>query len=331
MAGRLSSGRRHGDLQLSAQIFAGDGFRYLHDLLRGTAGNDLSSVGAGTRADIHDIVSRQHGILVVLHDDQCVAEIPQTFQRIQQFVIVSLVQSDAGLIQDIAHSHQPGTDLSRQTDTLRLSARERRRRSGQGEIIQTDIHQEADPRLDFLQKLLSDELLLSGQGHGLQVFLQIPDGKIGHFVDILITDGHGKRLFLQSHALTFLTGGEAHEGFILLLHALGECLLVSALDIFQKSLECRGVDAAAALTLIIDIHLMPVRTMDQNLLHLLAVLTKGCLQIKAVLFSERTQNGVRKALGIHAGLPAGHGDRTLADAQRPVRDHQIYVELHLVA
>jgi hypothetical protein len=36
--------------------------------------------------------------------------------------MVPLVEADAGLIQDIEHTHQAGTDLSGETDALRLSS-----------------------------------------------------------------------------------------------------------------------------------------------------------------------------------------------------------------
>ena len=42
---------------------------------------------ACTRAYIHDIIRAAHGILVVLHHDQGIAQIPETAQRGQQLVV----------------------------------------------------------------------------------------------------------------------------------------------------------------------------------------------------------------------------------------------------
>ena len=76
----------------------------------------------GSWTDIHDTVRRPHRIFIVLHDDHTVSEIPEMFQRFQQLIVISLVQSDTRLIEDIGNPHKSGTDLGRQTDPLCLAA-----------------------------------------------------------------------------------------------------------------------------------------------------------------------------------------------------------------
>ena len=75
-------------------------------------------MGTCPRANVHHIVCRQHGILVMLHHDQGIPQIPEIFQSVQKLVIVPLVQADTGLVQNIADSHQPGTDLGGKSDSL---------------------------------------------------------------------------------------------------------------------------------------------------------------------------------------------------------------------
>ena len=82
-------------------------------------------MGAGPRSDIHDMIRRKHGVFVMLHHQQRVAHIFEILQGGDQLVIVPLVQTDTGFVQNIAHSHQTGTDLCRQTDPLCLTAGER--------------------------------------------------------------------------------------------------------------------------------------------------------------------------------------------------------------
>ena len=103
----------------------------------------------GSRTDIHDVIRRQHGILVMLYHDQRIAEIAQMLQSGKQLVVVPLVEPDAGLIQDICHSDQSGTDLGRKPDPLRLTAGKRPRGAGKRQVIQPHIHQEFDPCPDF--------------------------------------------------------------------------------------------------------------------------------------------------------------------------------------
>ena len=52
------------------------------------------------------------------------------FQRFQQLIVISLVQSDTRLIQDIGNPHKSGADLGRQTDPLCLAAGKGTRRPG---------------------------------------------------------------------------------------------------------------------------------------------------------------------------------------------------------
>ena len=58
----------------------------------------------------------------MFHHQYTVAQIPQMGQRLKELVIIPLMESDAGLVQDIGHSHQAGAYLGSQTDALGLSA-----------------------------------------------------------------------------------------------------------------------------------------------------------------------------------------------------------------
>ena len=63
-------------------------------------------VDVGPGAGIHDEVRRPHGVLVMLHYHQGVAQIPQMLQGLQQPAVVPLVQTNGGLVQDIQHPHE---------------------------------------------------------------------------------------------------------------------------------------------------------------------------------------------------------------------------------
>ena len=89
----------------------------------------------GSRADIDNAVSGAHRILVVLHDDQTVSEVTQMFQRREKFVVVSLVKTDARLVENIGDTDKAGADLRCQTDSLRLTAGQRCRSARQGQIV----------------------------------------------------------------------------------------------------------------------------------------------------------------------------------------------------
>ena len=74
--------------------------------------------------------ARADGVLVVLDDDQRVAEVAQPDQRLDQPVVVALVQPDRRLVEDVEHADQAGPDLGGQPDPLRLAAGQRAGRAG---------------------------------------------------------------------------------------------------------------------------------------------------------------------------------------------------------
>ena len=58
----------------------------------------------------------------MLHHDQGVAQIAQVLQGADQPLIISLVQANRRLIQNVQHARQAGTNLRSQADALSLTA-----------------------------------------------------------------------------------------------------------------------------------------------------------------------------------------------------------------
>ena len=57
---------------------------------------------AGT--DVDNLVRRIHRFFIVFHDQQGIAQITQMLERFQKLAIIALVQTNAGLVQDIEHA-----------------------------------------------------------------------------------------------------------------------------------------------------------------------------------------------------------------------------------
>ena len=79
----------------------------------------------GTRSDVHDMIGGKHGVVVVLHDDERIAQVAQALHGRDEHVVVALVQSDGRLVEDIQHPDQRRADLRCKTDALALAAGER--------------------------------------------------------------------------------------------------------------------------------------------------------------------------------------------------------------
>jgi hypothetical protein len=87
----------------------------------------------------------------LIDDDQRVAQVAQPQQRLEQPVVVPLVQPDGRLVEHVQHADQAGPDLGGQPDPLRLSPGQRRGRPVEREVVEPDVEQEAEPRVDLLQ------------------------------------------------------------------------------------------------------------------------------------------------------------------------------------
>ena len=92
--------------------------------------DDLAAVLARARPDVDDVVGDPDRLLVVLDDDHRVAEVAQPHERLDQPLVVALVQADRRLVEHVQHADEPAADLRREPDALRLAARERARRCG---------------------------------------------------------------------------------------------------------------------------------------------------------------------------------------------------------
>ena len=96
VAGAADGG--HFDFLLSGQILPRQTVGVSHHLRRSACCHHLTAVNTGAGADVDEVIGGAHGVLVMLHHDETVAQIPEVFQRRQQLVIVPLVQSDGGLV-----------------------------------------------------------------------------------------------------------------------------------------------------------------------------------------------------------------------------------------
>jgi len=78
---------------------------------------------AGTRPHVYDIIGAPYRILIMLDHDKRVPEVTEPPERIDQLLVILLVEANGGFIKHIQHPHQVGPYLGCQADPLRLAAR----------------------------------------------------------------------------------------------------------------------------------------------------------------------------------------------------------------
>ena len=264
----------------------------------------------GTGTDIHNTVRCTHSVLIMFHHDQGITQITQMTEGIQQFIIISLMQTDTWLIQNIGNTHQTGTDLGSQTDTLSLSAGQGCCGTGEGQIIQSHIHQKSDSCPDFFQNLTADHLLCLGQFQMFHKFCQHGNGHGCNLKNIFVTYSNSQCFRLQSLPLADRTGSKLHKCLIFLPTGFRTGLTVSSLNITNQTFESHIIDTFPTLSLIMNLYRMSIRSINKNIMNLLRIILERSGKIKIVFFTESIQYGSCKAPFRLTGLPARNGNST---------------------
>ena len=320
---------RHGDGAFMTQVLPGQRGFTRHDLFGRARRHDLAAVHAGAGTDVHDVVGGAHRFLVVLDDDQRVAEIAQPLERFQKPCVVALMQPDAGLVEDVQNADESAADLRGETDALAFAAGQRRRPAREREVVQTDVHEEAEPCVELLQDRRGDRLLRGRKRQFAQEIARAPDVHIAQVGDVDPADRDRERGGLQALALAVGARDVRHEGLDLRLRVVARRFAVTPLHIRHDALERRHEVTAAEVALVAHLHLF-LRAVHQHVASRLRDVGVRRVEREAVPLGDRFVIHIGKDVA-RAASPARRADRAFVDRQRFVRHDQRRVDLHLLA
>ena len=139
------------DLARAREELARDRLLVALDLRGRPFGDDLAAVEAGARPHVDEPVGAPHHLLVVLDDDDGVADVAQPLERLDEARVVALVEADRRLVEDVEDADELRADLRREPEPLRLAARERRRRAVERQVADADVVEERQALADLLQ------------------------------------------------------------------------------------------------------------------------------------------------------------------------------------
>ena len=122
-AGGLAPGLWDLDAVDARQEAARRRLRVLHELVRGALGDDVSAELPGAGSEVEHVVGGLDGLLVVLDDQDGVAQVAQTLQRAHEAQVIALVQADRRLVEHVHDARQLAAELRREPDPLGLAAR----------------------------------------------------------------------------------------------------------------------------------------------------------------------------------------------------------------
>ena len=156
----LAAHQRQRDLAAAGEVLAGQALGRGEDLGGRALGDHEAAVDAGARAHVDDVVGLADRVLVVLDDDHRVAEVAQVLERLEQAVVVALMQADRGLVEHVEHAGEARADLRGEPDALALAARERAGIARERQVAEADVPEEAQALVDLLEDARRDLVLL---------------------------------------------------------------------------------------------------------------------------------------------------------------------------
>ena len=108
--------------QFLGEITSGQRSRGLADFLIRTLGNDLAAVLSCSWAEVENAIRREHYVRIVLDYQDCVPQIPEIMQDLDQPMCIPAVEADRGLIKHVERSHQTRAKGGRKLNSLRFAA-----------------------------------------------------------------------------------------------------------------------------------------------------------------------------------------------------------------
>ena len=126
----------------------------------------MAAVFAGAGAEVEDVVGLADGVFVVLDDEDGVAEVAEVFERVDEALVVALVEADGGFVEDVEDAAEAGADLGGETDALAFAAGERGGAAVEGEIAEADGVEEFEALDDLALEAVGDEAVATGEVHG---------------------------------------------------------------------------------------------------------------------------------------------------------------------
>ena len=137
----------------------------------------------------------------MLDHDHGVALVAQALERVDETVVVALVQADGGLVEDVEHAHEARADLGGQADALCLAAGERRGGAREREVVKAHVHQEAQALHDLLHDASANELLALREPERAEELERLAAAQAAHVIDGLVAHRDGEHLGLQARAV----------------------------------------------------------------------------------------------------------------------------------
>ncbi|OPZ09123.1 MAG: hypothetical protein BWZ08_00673 [candidate division BRC1 bacterium ADurb.BinA292] len=221
----------------AGEIQAGQRARVAFDVGGRSGSDDFTAQPAGARAQIDHIIGFADRRLVVLHDDEGVAQVAQFLEHVEQAAVVAMVQADGGLVEDVEDADQLRADLGGEADALALAAGEGAGGAVEREVIQADVDHELEAVADLLDGLAADRQFAFGPARAVEEGEGFADGLAAELADVATLNGDGQAAGLQARAGAGRAGLVAVVAAQVLEDILAGGFAQAALDARDEALE----------------------------------------------------------------------------------------------
>ena len=299
------------------------------DLRRRPFGHDLATVEPGARPHVHEPVGAAHHLLVVLDDDDGVADVPEPSERVDQPRVVALVEPDRRLVEDVEDADELRADLRREPEPLRLAARQRRRRTIQRQIADADVVEEREPLADLLHDPVADQLLGRRQLELVEEPERARHRQLRERVNGTVAHRDREHLRLEARALADRARPQRHVLLDPLALRGRVRLLVAAREARRDAVERQHVLALPPHAVaVLDVDLLAVGAVQEAALLLLGQLGPRLRRVDLVPVGDGLDHGLVEARG-SAHRP--RHERAVVDRDRRIGDEQVGIDLLLRA
>ncbi len=260
-------------------------------------------------------------------DDQRVAEVAQTEQRLQQPGVVARVQADRGFVENVQHAGQPATDLRRQADTLRFAARKRVGAAVQRQVVQPNVLQKAEPRPDLAH---------NGRGDGTARFGEVQLGKKAAGVqnrhprqlgDVTFRDRHRQDFGFVAGTVASGAGDERHKRLELFTRVVGSGFAEATLEVRHDALELDVKTHRLAVAAFVNDLDSVARTAQKRLLYRRRQVAPRPFEVETQVVGQGFDPVPIEDLVTVAAPPTPRRDSALRNRQLVVGNDQGRVEL----
>ena len=148
------------ECRLSAEISACHGCFVLLQFRRCSLSHDRTAKSTGSRSEIEQSIGSIQYFAIMFDQQHRVAKISQSFQRNQQSSVVARMQSDCRFVEHIQHARQRSSGLAGQSNALRFAAGQRRHRTIERQIIQSDFDEEIQAMSGLIEQIARDLLFV---------------------------------------------------------------------------------------------------------------------------------------------------------------------------